>query len=332
MRSGDDWPPSTRSTTGETATITPLAEVGTATLKQTFSALAGAVALLLLIACVNVANLVLAQASGRQREFSIRSALGASRARIASQLLAEGLLLSVLGAVTGVFVAWASIQLMSDALPWSVTNAPFRREVGAPLAKEVLLFTLGVAFVTAMLFSFAPLLGLTRDNSASTLKATGGRGGTRVHSRARSVLIAAEVALAVVILAGAGLLIKSMSRLLSVDPGLDPRNVLITQLALPQKDLYGPPERTTFCADVDRAVGQIPGVAKVGAISHLPLSGASAGRALTLEGRTPPPEGFGASYRLACPGILQCAGHQRCARSRLLALGRDDGARGGDRQ
>jgi predicted permease len=293
---------------GETATITPLAEVGTATLKQTFSALAGAVALLLLIACVNVANLLLAQASGRQREFSIRSALGASRARIASQLLAEGLWLSVLGAVAGLFVAWASIQLMSDALPWSVTNAPFRGEVGASLAKEVLLFTLGVALVTTMLFSFAPLLGLTRDNASATLKATGGRGGTRVHSRARSVLIAAEVALAVVILAGAGLLIKSMSRLLSVDPGLDPGNVLITQLALPQKDLYGPPERTSFCADVDRALGQLPGVAKAGAISHLPLSGASAGRALTLEGRTPPPEGFAASYRLTCPGYFSALG------------------------
>ena len=293
---------------GETATITPLPDVGAASLEQTFTALAGAVVLLLLIACVNVANLLLARASTRQREFSVRWALGASTGRIASQLLAEGLLLSVCGAIAGVFVAWAAIQLMADALPWSVTNAPFRHGVGAPLANEVLLFTLAIALITAMLFSFAPLAGMSRDNSGAMLKATGGRGATRVHSRARSILIAAEVALAVVILAGAGLLIKSMSRLLAVDPHLDPKNVLVTQLALPQKDLYGPPERTTFCADIERAIGQVPGVTKAGAVSHLPLSGANAGRLLTLEGRTPPPDGFVASYRLTCPGYFAALG------------------------
>jgi putative ABC transport system permease protein len=151
------------------------------------------------------------------------------------------------------------------------------------------------------------MLGIARDTGAS-LKATGGRGGTGTHSRARGVLIAAEVALAVVILAGAGLMIKSMARLLAIDPGLDPERVAVTAMALPQKDLYGPPERTTFCVDLDQALRRIPGVAAVGAISHLPLSGASAGRALSFEGRTPPERGFSASYRLTCPGYFEALG------------------------
>ena len=297
-----------RENEGESVTVTPLGEVGGAGLKQTFSALTGAVVLLLLIACVNVANLLLAQASVRQREFSIRSALGASRLRIASQLLAEGLLLALAGAAAGVFVAWGAIGVMGDSLPWPVVNAPFRAAIGAPISTPVLLFTLGVAVVTALVFSLAPLLGLTRDTTGATLKASGGRGGTRMHSGARSALIAAEVALALVILVGAGLLIKSMSRLLAVDPGLQPEQVVVAPLALPQKDLYGPPERTTFCVEIDQALRRIPGVAEAGAVSHLPLSGASAGRALTLEGRTPDAQGFTASYRLSCPGYFAALG------------------------
>ena len=292
---------------GESATVTPLTNIGASSIVPTFFALSGAVVVLLLIACVNVANLLLAQASARQREFSIRAALGATRARLALQLFSEGLLLSLAGAAAGIFVAWGAIRMMTDALPFSVANAPFRVAIGAPLSTEVLLFTVAVAVLTALIFSFAPMVGLVRDTSA-TLKATGGRGGTQVHSRTRSVLIAAEVALAVVILAGAGLMIKSMSRLMAVDPGLDSADVLLAQVALPQKDTYGPPERTTFCADVDRAVRQIPGVQSAGAISHLPLSGANAGRGLVLEGRTPPEEGFSAAYRLTCPGYFEALG------------------------
>jgi putative ABC transport system permease protein len=293
---------------GEGATITRLAESGSRELRQTFAALGGAVALLLLIACVNVANLLLAQASARQREFAIRWALGASRARLAAQLFGEGLLLSLAGAAAGILVAWGAIRVMYDALPWNIVNAQFRAGIGAPVATEVLLFTAGAAILTAMLFSFAPLAGLTRDSTGSALKASGDRTGTAARSRARSVLIAAEVALAMIILAGAGLTIRSMARLLAVDPGLDPRHVFVAQLALPQKDFYGPPERTTFCDDVNRALRPIPGVTASGAISHLPLSGASAGRALTLEGRTPPEGGFWGAYRLTCPGYFATLG------------------------
>ena len=293
---------------GESATITHLTDYGAAGLPTTFAALMGAVGLLLLIACVNVANLLLAQASARQREFSIRFALGASRARIAVQLLAEGLLLAVAGGAAGIVVAWAALSLMTDVLPWTVANAPFRSEIGAPVSMPVLVFTLAVAVVTAVIFSFAPLLGLRSDGTGAALKATGGRGGTMAHSRPRAFLIAAEVALAVVILAGAGLLIKSMSRLFAVDPGLNAENVFLSSVALPQKNLYGPPERTTFCADVENALKHVPGLIGVGAVSHVPLSGASAGRALSLEGHTPPPQGFSAAYRLSCPGYFQALG------------------------
>jgi putative ABC transport system permease protein len=119
-----------------------------------------------------------------------------------------------------------------------------------------------------------------------------------------------EVALAVIVLAAAGLMIKSVARLVAVDPGLDPRGVLTMRLALPQADTYGPPTRTTFCDDVEREVGRLPGVSSVSAMSHLPLSGANAGRGFAIEGRPPDPpnEGPSASYRLTCPGYFKTLG------------------------
>jgi len=291
---------------GESATITPMTDLGIEQVRRTLYALVGAVGMVLLIACVNVANLLLAQAVARNREFAIRAALGAGRGRLASQMLAEGLLLALAGGAAGAGLAWSGTAALAGTLPASIRFAPFREVRTVPLDPAVLAFTLGLAAITGILFSLAPMLG-ARGYAGASLKA---RGATARFTAMRHALVAIEVALAVIVLAGAGLMIKSVTRLIAVDPGLTPHHVLTMNIALPQADTYGPPVRTTFCDDVQREVGALPGVASVAAISHLPLSGANAGRTFTIEGRPAPSatEGPSASYRLTCPGYFKTLG------------------------
>jgi len=294
---------------GESATITPMSELGVAYLKPTLYALLGAVILVLLIACVNVANLLLAQSAVRQREFAVRAALGAGRARIASQLLAEGLVLAGLGGVVGLGLAVIGTSLLEATLPPAIRLAPFREAGGPPLDPSVLAFTFGIATFTGILFSLAPLAGLVRAEPELSMRAAGDRGSTARFGGMRGALVGVEVALAVVVLAGAGLMIRSMERLLAEDPGLDASNVLLMDIALPQDDFYGPAQRSTFCADLDRELSAVPGVVQSGAISHLPLSGANAGRGLTIEGfATDPEDPPSAFYRVTCPGYFAALG------------------------
>ncbi len=290
--------------------ITPMSDFGVDFLRPTLVALLGAVAFVLLIACVNVANLMLAQAAARQREFAIRSALGAARGRLASQLLAEGLILALAGGAVGVLLASVGTQAMARSLPPAIQSAPFRLADAVPIDGRMLAFTFAIAVVTGVLFSLAPMFGAARIHPGVVLKSAGDRGGTRRLHMLRHGLVAAEVALAVVVLFAAGLMIKSVGRLLSVDPGLDDRNVLLMDISLPQDDTYGAPTRTSFCADVQREVASLPGVRSVGAISHLPLSGANAGRGLSIEGQPipAPNQGPSASYRLTCPGYFATLG------------------------
>jgi putative ABC transport system permease protein len=293
---------------GESATITPMREHAVQPLETTLLALLGAVGFVLLIACVNVANLTLAQAASRRREFAIRAALGASRSRLAAQLLAEGMLLALLGGAAGILLAWAATDALAGYLPPGIRFAPFRDAGRVSLDAGVLAFTSTIALLTGLLFSLAPMFGVARTQPGATLKAAGDRGGTGRMTLVRHVLVAAEVALAVIVLFGAGLMIKSVARLTAVDPGLDRRSVLLMDIALPQKDTYGPPERLTFCTDVQREVAGLPGVSRVGAISHVPLSGANASRGLTLEGLVRPDDGWGANYRITCPGYFAALG------------------------
>jgi putative ABC transport system permease protein len=294
----------------DTATITRMTDLGVEYLKPTLYALLGAVGLVLLIACVNVANLLLAQSVVRQREFAIRAALGAGRGRLITQLLAEGLLLSLAGGLAGLIVAWIGTAALDSTLPSGIRFAPFRSGGGTALDSTVLLATFGIAMLTGLIFSLAPMLSAARVQPGASLKDSGSRAGTARFTGFRSVLVGVEVALAVIVLAGAGLMIKSMGRLLGVDPGLDPANVVVMDIALPQEDFYGPAVRTSFCEDLDREVGSLPGVRKVGAISHLPLSGSSAGRGLTIEGRAVVnrEDRASASYRLTCPGYFAALG------------------------
>jgi putative ABC transport system permease protein len=184
-------------------------------------------------------------------------------------------------------------------------SLPFRGQVQIALDGRVLFFAIAVSLMSALLFAFVPLIGLRRP-TLQTLLREGGRGTTRLAGGTRRLLVSAEVALAIVVLSGAGLMIRSLSTLLQVRPGFDPSNVLTMQVALPQEDTYGPPERADFCGNLQREVGAVAGVVRASAISHLPLSGANAGRALTIEGlpAPSPQDGPSANYRLTCPGYF----------------------------
>jgi len=308
---------------GETAVITPMKDLGVVQLRPTFIALGGAVALILAIACVNVANLLLAQSSARRQEFAVRSALGASRARLATQVLCEGLVVAAVGGIAGLAVAWGGTQLLSGVLPRSIVFAPFRDPAGIRLDPWVLGFTAAVAILTGAAFSLAPIAGLRRLN----LKAAGDRAATGRLAGVRTALVALEVALAVVILVAAGLMTKSLARLVNIDPGLDPENVLVVEMALPQPDFYGPPVRKTFCSSVTGRVASLPGILSVGAISHLPLSGANAGRGFSIDGKVlPPGENASASYRLTCPGYFASMGIRLLRGRDFSTLDSTDGA------
>ena len=293
----------------EGSTITRMADLGLATLRTMLGALMGAVVLVLVIGCANVANLQLGLALARQREFVVRLALGAGLGRLARQLFAESLALAAAGGLGGLALAWVAARAADIVLTPGFRSLPFRGEVPITIDGRVLVFVVIVALLSAALFGFAPLLGLKRREPQALLR-DGERGSTGVANAARRVLVAAEVGMAIVVLCGAGLLIKSLSALMQVDPGFDPREVLTLQVSLPQEDTYGPPARQSFCADVTRGAEGLPGIRSVGAISHLPLSGGNAGRAITIEGAAVPAsdDGASAAYRLTCPGYFKTTG------------------------
>jgi putative ABC transport system permease protein len=289
-------------------TVTRMAEHNLGQLRTMLTALMGAVALVLVIACVNVANLQLGRALARRREFVMRLSLGAGLGRLARQLFAESLVLALAGGAGGLALTWFALRAADLVVTPGFRTLPFRGEVALTIDATVLVFCAGVAVAAALLFGFAPLAGLT-GREPSTLLRDAERGSTAAANTARRALVAVEVALAIVVLSGAGLLIKSLSGLLSVNPGLDAREVLTLLVSLQQPDTYGPPVRESFCADLSRHTEGLPGIRSIGAISHLPLSGANASRGLTIEGRVDPPgDQAGAAYRLSCPGYFATIG------------------------
>ena len=292
----------------EGATITRMADQGLGTLRTMLTALMGAVSLVLLIACVNVANLQLGRALSRRREFAMRISLGAGISRLARQLFAESLVLAMAGGIGAVGLAWIASRAADLMLTPGFRALPFRGEVPIEIDGRVLLFAAAAALASALTFGFAPLLSLRQRNPQALLR-DGDRGSTSVANLARRSLVAVEVALAIVVLCGAGLLVKSMAGLLQVSPGLDPREVLTLQVSLPQTDTYGAPIRESFCADLSAGAEGLPGIQRIGAISHLPLSGANAGRGLTVDGFTPNQgQNVSAAYRLTCPGYFSTLG------------------------
>jgi len=292
----------------EGATLTRMSDQGVRILRTMLTALMGAVAMVLLIGCVNIANLQLGRALARRREFVVRLALGAGMGRLARQLFAESLVLALLGGMGGLLVTWAATRAADLVLAPGFRALPFRGEVPLTMDWRVLAFAMFASLACAALFGFAPLAGLRRREPQALLR-EGDRGSTGLANAARRVLVAVEVGLAIVVLCGAGLLIKSLAGLMQVNPGLDPRDVLTLQVSLPQDDTYGPPAREGFCADLSRSAEGLPGLRTIGAVSHLPLSGANAGRALTIEGRVAAAQdGANAGYRVTCPGYFATLG------------------------
>jgi predicted permease len=292
------------------ATVVSMGDYGLEGLRRIVWSLLAAVGFVLLIACVNIANLLLARGAARQKEFALRQALGAAGSRIARQLLTESLLLALLGGLCGLVLAVWSTSLLPTILPADAFNIPLRQVDTIPVDRWVLGFTLLVSCLTGILFGLAPAVSALRGDMSEPLK-EGGRGSTAGgSSRLRHILVASEVALALVVLSGAGLMIESMSRLLGVDPGFNPKNTLVMGMSLPQEDLYnGPPGHPLFCRELDEHVSAIPGVLSVGAVGHLPMQG-DAGRSFAVEGQPDPGPGHrpGAHYSVACPNYFKTLG------------------------
>jgi putative ABC transport system permease protein len=291
-------------------TVTPLADFDMQGLRRTMLALLAAVAFVLLIGCVNVANLLLARGAARQNEFAIRRALGAAGFRIARQLLTESVLLALAGGAAGLLLADWSSRLLFHAFKLGALNLPLRSVGSISIDGRVFAFALLVSCATGILFGVAPALSALRADVNETLKEGGRTGRTSSRGRLRQLLVASEVALALVVLSGAGLMIKSVSQLLGVDPGLKPKNVLTMGMSVPQEDIYvGPPGLPRFCQDLKEHVGAIPGVTSASAVAHLPFHG-NAGRGFQIEGRPPadPANMPGANYSVACPDYFRTMG------------------------
>jgi putative ABC transport system permease protein len=292
------------------ATVSSLGDFGMEGLRAALLTLLGAVAFVLLIACVNVANLLLARGAARQKEFAIRRALGAAGSRIARQMLTESLLLALAGGLAGLLLAAGGTRLLFDVFKLQSQYLPMRPVHSITMDGRVFAFAMLVSCLTGVLFGVAPALSALRADVNDPLKEGGRSASTGGRNRLRHVLVASEVALAMVVLSGAGLMIKSMSRLLSVDPGLNPKNVLVVGMSVPQEEIYvGPPGLPRFCQDLDQHIGAIPGVLSVGAVGHLPFEG-NAGRSFQVEGQPPAAPGQlpGASYSVACPNYFRTMG------------------------
>jgi putative ABC transport system permease protein len=243
--------------------------------------LLGAVGFVLLIACANVANLLLARAATRHREMAIRAALGAGRRRVVRQLLTESLLLSLSGGALGLLVAWWGVHFLLAASP---LNIPGLKDAG--LDTNVLVFTAVVSVLTGVIFGLAPALQASRADLQDALK-EGGRnaGGGAVRNRVRAVLVVVEVALSLVLLVGAGLLGKSFLLLSEVRPGFEPEHVLSTSLSLAKAKYPQPEQQQAGFAEIVRRAAAIPGVEAAAVISPIPLGGDSNANTFLISGR-----------------------------------------------
>lgn len=277
----DNYPPNG----GLTISVVPLLEQVVGDISLALTVLFGAVGFVLLIACANVANLLLSRAAVRQKEIAIRAAVGASRLRLIRQLLTESVLLSLMGGVVGLFIAFLAVKVMRVYGP---ENIPRLEEVG--LDGRVIAFTCLVALLTGVVFGLVPALRASRVDLNEVLK-DGGRssigGGTSGHSqhRTRNLLVISEVALSLLLLIGAGLLVRSYQSIMAASPGYDSHNVLSMRLSLPAYK-YGKPETIApFYRQVGERIRSVPGVEAVAVTYSLPMSTVSlAWEPINVEG------------------------------------------------
>ncbi|HEY0724942.1 MAG TPA: ABC transporter permease, partial [Pyrinomonadaceae bacterium] len=269
------------------AVITPLHEHLVGDIKPALLILLGAVGLVLLIACANVANLLLARAAVRQKEIAVRVALGARQQRLVRQFLTESVALSILGGVVGLAIAYAGLIVLKSFIPETVSQA-----AQISIDYKVLGFTLLVSVVTGLIFGLAPALQSVRFNQIETLKeggrdaATGGSG-----KRLRGLLVMAEVAISLVLLIGAGLLINSFLRLRKVDPGFKTDNLLTMKIVLPDTKYERTAQRAAFYSELIQRLQSIAGVKSAAVTTNLPLYLQGNSISINIEGRPEPPPG-----------------------------------------
>ena len=265
--------------------VTPLPELATRGVRPTLFILLGAVAFVLLIACANVANLLLAKAAGRQKEIAVRAALGARRARLIRQFLTESVLLALMAGVLGVLLASWGVDLLVSA---GAGNIPRTGEIRVD--GRVMGFTLLIAVLTGVIFGLAPALQASKTDLNAALKDTSrGSGGGLRRARVRSGLVVAEVALSVVLLIGAGLLIRSFVLLQNVDTGFNPARLLIANISLPTSRYAKPAQRSAFYTRLCQELAALPGVVSAGATMTVPLTGSDARTPTAIDGRPLPP-------------------------------------------
>lgn len=265
--------------------VVPLRTQFTGPIRRPLLILLGAVGFVLLIACANVANLLLARASSRRKEIAVRAGLGASRWRIARQLLTESVMLSLIGGSMGVLVAWWGTMALVALSPPALMDLK-----SVTVSLPVLLFTLGLSVLTGIIFGLVPALAATRFDLHDSLKDGGKNVGAVGSHRVRSVFVVTQVALALVLLVGAGLLVKSLNRLQSVDPGFNQNNLLTMRVSLPLSRYDADSKLISFFKQATERMRTIPGVEAVGAINTAPFTGLYAGTLVEVDGQKLPPD------------------------------------------
>jgi putative ABC transport system permease protein len=308
-----------------TVNVAPLHETLVENARPTLIALLGAVGLVVLIVCANVASLLLARAARRQREIAVRAALGASRTRLLRQLLFESVLLAVVGGAAGLALGAWSVEALAPLVPASL---PFR--AGPPVDRWVLGFTLLLSLGTGVLFGLAPALHASRARLSDSLKeGTRSGGGGRAAERLRGALMISEMALALVLLIGAGLLLRSFVRLQSVALGFDTRNLLTLDMSLPASRYAESRQVVGFYREVLDRVAALPGVAAAAATSDLPVASRGIGISVFVEGAPPlePSKVPTALYRATSTDYLRSMGIRLLRGRPFDARDRDGGLR-----
>jgi putative ABC transport system permease protein len=309
--------------TGTSADVVGLQDRLVQNVRPALLLLLGAVSFVLLIACVNVANLLLARAASRGREIAIRTSMGASRWRIVRGLLTESVLIAVTGGALGLLVASAALGPLLHMAEGSV---PQVFSVG--LDRSVLLFTLVVSVLTGLVFGIVPALRTGKIDLRETLN-EGSRGSTtgRGHHRILGALVATEIAVALLLLIGSGLLLRSFSRLQEVSPGFQPDHLLVADLPLSQNAYAKPEQRFEFFDRLVERAKTLPGVKSAGAASFLPVSGGGSLINFNIEGRPPktPHDYVAAGYRTVTPQYMETMGVP-LLQGRTIAAGDEENA------
>ena len=274
--------------TGWTANVVPLRQQLTGEVRPALWVMLGAVGFVLLIACANVGNLVLARATARQRELAVRAALGAGRGRLIRQLLAESMLLSLLGAAAGLVLAWWATLALRTSVAERLPIAQLDR---VSIDGKVLLFTLAAALISALIFGIAPALTSAGAKLTDTLK-DGGRSGSAARgARIRSAFVVVEMALALVLLVGAGLLMRSFVALLRVDPGFDSSRTITVKVSIPTLKYTNAEKQQAFFNQLFERFDALPGVTATGGTSFLPMNGLGSATGFWVVGKPKPPRG-----------------------------------------